>query len=51
MTSARPVSNMGRGLAPGTVGETRDEYSLRSFHKAWRSYMSLDDINREGSGR
>jgi phenylpropionate dioxygenase-like ring-hydroxylating dioxygenase large terminal subunit len=50
-SGARRVSNMGRGLAPGTVGETRDEYALRSFHKAWRSYMDPNDMNREGSGR
>jgi hypothetical protein len=55
--SGRTVSNMGRGLAPGKVGETRDEYSLRSFHRAWRSYMGVDGVPvviegvEEGVGR
>src|SRR5262249_40236055 len=34
-------SNMGRGVEPGKVGATRDEYSLRSFHFVWREYMGL----------
>lgn len=33
------LSNMSRGRAPGRSGETRDEYSMRSFHAEWRKYM------------
>jgi len=36
----RPV-NISRGQKPGKVGETRDEYSIRSFYAAWRRYMQV----------
>lgn len=32
-------SNMGRGTAPGLVGETSDEYSLREFYREYRHYL------------
>lgn len=35
-------SNMARGRAPGRVGETRDEYSMRSLYRTWRDYMYGD---------
>jgi len=31
--------DISRGRMPGKVGETRDEYSIRSFYAAWRRYM------------
>ena len=43
--SANHTSNFGRGVAPGKVGETRDEYSLRSFHRLWRQYMGFDPLS------
>ncbi|MGQ0804140.1 MAG: aromatic ring-hydroxylating oxygenase subunit alpha [Actinomycetota bacterium] len=36
-------SNMGRGRSPGRVGETRDEYSIRSLYRTWRDYMYEQD--------
>ncbi len=35
-------SNMARGREPGHVGETRDEYSMRSLYHTWRRYMYGD---------
>jgi phenylpropionate dioxygenase-like ring-hydroxylating dioxygenase large terminal subunit len=37
-----PYSNMARGRAAGRVGETRDEYSMRSLYRTWRRYMYGD---------
>jgi phenylpropionate dioxygenase-like ring-hydroxylating dioxygenase large terminal subunit len=36
---ATAYSNMARGRRPGAVGETRDEYSMRSLYHTWRRYM------------
>lgn len=36
---ATAYSNMARGRQPGAVGETRDEYSMRSLYHTWRKYM------------
>lgn len=38
------TSHMGRGLEPGKVGDKFDEYSLRSFHKLWNSYINEEPI-------
>ena len=32
-------SNIGRGTAPGLVGDTLDEYSLREYYREYRHYL------------
>lgn len=47
--SAIRYSVMSRGRAPGRTGETRDEYSLRSFYRQWRRYLYETPTNGNGS--
>jgi phenylpropionate dioxygenase-like ring-hydroxylating dioxygenase large terminal subunit len=37
---ATPWSNLDRGQAPGKLGQSRDEYSLRSFYAEWQRCMA-----------